>query len=139
MTPFSKLIVLFTVLLSAACSPTDHNSHESNSDIELNNGKKWIVVPEMFAYITSIEDDINEFEGKTLVDHQQLSTQISTTLGKLTSNCTMTGKGHDELHKWLLPFLDMADEYKNSSSTENASKVLSEMKESYTVLHSNFE
>ena len=53
------------------------------------------------VHIRKMEKDVASFKGSELVDYQQLSKELNTSLDLLTSGCTMTGKAHDELHKWL--------------------------------------
>ena len=113
----------------------ENHHHEEHEAIVLDNGNKWVVVPEMMAFIKNIENGVLNFSSKenpSFEDHQQLSILIEDNLEKLTSNCTMTGQGHDELHKWLLPFLDLSTQYTESRN-------LKEAKETNQIIYNSFK
>lgn len=120
---------------------SEHQNTESDS-IELNNGTKWIVVPEMMAHIRNMESEINRFaEAKhtELKDFTQLGASLQKNIDLLTSNCTMKGKAHDELHKWLLPYIDMVDKLNKSKNNEEALNNFEEIKASYITFNLYFE
>lgn len=120
---------------------SEHQHTESDS-IELNNGAKWTVVPEMMAHIRNMESDINRFvEAKhtELKDFTQLAASLQKNIDLLTSNCTMEGKAHDELHKWLLPYIDMVDKLNKSKNNDEALQTFEEIKASYKLFNIYFE
>ena len=133
------VLALIASITFAACTKSNEHKHDNNEVIQLNAGEKWLVVSEMMAYIQQIESDINSFEGTELADHKVLADSIQSNLNKLTSNCTMTGQAHDELHKWLLPFLDLADNYKKSTNLEQAQEQLAYIKTSFTTFNTYFK
>ncbi len=51
----------------------------------------------------------------------------------------MQGQGHDELHKWLLPFLDYVKEYNKADNTTEATRIYTAMKSSYDAVNTYFE
>lgn len=110
--------------------------------ILLDNGKKWVVVPEMMVFIKNIENAVDEFsknENPSFKEYQNLSKGIAKNLEELTSNCTMTGQAHDELHKWLVPFLDLSAEFSKCANQQEAEKVYSKIKESFKEFVIYFE
>jgi hypothetical protein len=120
---------------------SEHHHSESDS-IELNNGAKWKVVSEMMAHIRNMESDINRFsetKHTELKDFTQLGTNLQKNIGLLTSNCTMEGKAHDELHKWLLPYIDMVDKLNKSKNNDEALHTFEEIKASYKLFNIYFE
>ena len=131
-------LMLFASISFTACTQNNEHDH-SSTQIELNEGEKWEVVPEMMGYIQQIEKDITSFEGANLAEHQALAQRISTNLNQLTSNCTMKGQAHDELHKWLVPFLDLANEYEHASDSVAAIKKLDEIKISFNTFNTYFQ
>lgn len=120
-----------------------NSKDEMNKDsIELNNGNKWVVVPEMMKYIRTMESDINNFsetEKTELKDYKALGERLQKNIDLLTSNCTMEGKGHDELHKWLVPFIGKVEELNKAATKENASALYREIKSSYSLVNTYFE
>lgn len=120
---------------------SEHQHTESES-IELNNGAKWKVVPEMMAHIRNMESDINRFvEAKhtELKDFTLLGASLQKNIDLLTSTCTMEGKAHDELHKWLLPYIDMVDKLNKSKNNDVALHTFEEIKASYKLFNIYFE
>jgi hypothetical protein len=126
---------------SIVVEETEHEHSESDS-IELNNGAKWTVVPEMMVHIRNMESDINRFSETNyteLKDFTQLGTNLQKNIDLLTSNCTMEGKAHDELHKWLLPYIDMVDKLNKSKNNDEALRIFEEIKASYKTFNLYFE
>lgn len=91
-----------------------HAHNEKPKEIELNNGQKWKVDEAMMEIIRKMESDIYSFSDSNKKDHNELGIKLQANIELLTSNCTMKGKAHDELHKWLLPFIDLVNEYSNN-------------------------
>lgn len=114
----------------------DHGEMEA---IELNNGEKWKVEPKMMVHIRKMEKDVASFKGSELVDYQQLSKELNTSLDLLTSGCTMTGKAHDELHKWLLPYIDLVAELDKAEKRERGALTLKEIKASFVEFNNYFQ
>ena len=123
-------------------STVNEHSHSSSDSIELNNGAKWKVVPEMMEYIKNMESDVKHF-GETqhteLTDFMQLGASLQKNIELLTSNCTMEGKAHDELHKWLLPYIDMVDKFSKSKNSDVATHSFQEIEASFKLIHIYFD
>jgi len=120
----------------------ENHSHTESDSIELNNGDKWKVVSEMMGHIRNMESDINRFaetEHSDLKDYSQLGSSLQKNIDLLTSNCTMEGKAHDELHKWLLPYIDMVDKLNKSKNSDEALHTFEEIKSSYKTFNLYFE
>lgn len=118
------------------------HQHNEGDFIELNNGTKWKVVSEMMVHIRNMESDINRFSETThaeLKDFTQLGASLQKNIDLLTSNCTMEGKAHDELHKWLLPYIDMVDKLNKSKNNDEALRIFEEIKASYKTFNLYFE
>ena len=123
---------------------SDETEHQDNTDsiIELNNGAKWKVVSGMTTLIRNMESDINRFSDTKhteLTDFIQLGTNLQKNIDLLTSKCTMEGRAHDELHKWLLPFFDMVDKLNKSKNNNEALRIFEEIKASYKTFNLYFE
>jgi hypothetical protein len=158
-TAVAKLTLLILVGLMHGCnnslqeknheSPKTHQAetlketaHSEIDSIEFNNGAKWKVVPEMMKHIRNMESDIVVFtEGKhtELKNFTQLGESLQKNIDLLTSNCTMEGKAHDELHKWLLPYIDMVDKLNKSKNNDEALRLFEEIKASYKTFNLYFE
>lgn len=115
------------------------HDHGDSEAIELNNGEKWKVEPKMMVHIRKMEKDVASFKGSELVDYKQLSKELNTSLDLLTSGCTMTGKAHDELHKWLLPYIDLIAELDKAEKWERGALTLKEIKASFVEFNKYFQ
>jgi len=108
-------------------------------NIELLDNQKWVVDKPMMDIIQNIKKDVMQFNGKTLDDYQNLSHKIDKNLSVLTTSCTMTGQGHDELHKWLLPFLEISKAFAKSETLKDAQENYQVIKHSFSLVDNNFK
>lgn len=152
-------IALFILLMATACNNNPNSikteeiktqsssavetihHHDSNA-IELNNGAKWKVVPEMMQHIRNMEKDINHFpetNHEDLNEYILLGKATQKNIDQLTSNCTMEGKAHDELHKWLAPYIGKVDELNKSTNITESRKIFNELKASFETFNIFFE
>jgi hypothetical protein len=133
-------ITLFLIILVfTACTNKKMNTNKQNSEtvkhthsekpeeIELNNGQKWKVDKAMMEIIRKMERDINSISESSNKDHSELGKKLQANIELLTSNCTMKGKAHDELHKWLLPFIDLVNEYSNNKDLKKSETYYSQL------------
>jgi len=114
----------------------NHNEHEA---VVFNNGKKWKVVDHMMAHITRMNKDVNNFKGSSLKEYQNLSAKLIANINLLTANCTMTGQAHDELHKWLLPYIDLANDFTEVKTLDEAKSQFKKIEKSFELMNTYFE
>lgn len=125
----------------SASTESEHH-HTEGASIELNNGLKWKVEVEMLKYIRNMESDVklfSEANNKNLNDYIILGAGLQKNIDLLTSNCTMEGKAHDELHKWLLPYIDMVDKLNKSKNDNDTKATFKEIENSFAVFNKCFE
>lgn len=115
------------------------NHHHNKEEITLNNGKKWKVDEEMIVFIRNMETSINEFEDETQKDYIALAQVIDENIRELTSNCTMEGQVHDELHKWLVPFIGLSEEFDVATNAVEQERIYQKFKSSFEVFNTYFE
>lgn len=119
-----------------------HEEHQHNAEIqtiELNNGEKWKVDANMITHIRNMENDVISFAKVEQKDYKSLSEKLQSNIDLLTSNCTMKGKAHDELHKWLLPYIDLVKELSDAKDETEASKQFQNIQTSFTVFNQYFQ
>jgi TolA-binding protein len=119
-----------------------HEEHQHSDDvqtIELNNGEKWKVEGNMITHIRNMEIDINSFANVEQKDFKSLAEKLQSNIDLLTSNCTMEGKAHDELHKWLLPYIDIVKELSEAKDETEASKLFKNIQTSFTTFNQYFQ
>ncbi len=113
--------------------------HDANEAIELNKGEKWPVDKNMVGYIHNMETDLKSFAGTQPQDYKVLSGKLQTNIEALTSNCTMTGQAHDELHKWLLPFIETAHTLSEAKETTEAAAEVKNLQASFVTYNQYFQ
>lgn len=134
------IVILFLSVLILSCKKEIEKPNEfTNINIELVDNIKWPVDKPMMAHIQNIKNDVVQFKGASLDEYHKLAGEIDNHLSLLTSNCTMTGKGHDELHKWLLPFLEVSKSFANSKDLKTAKEKYQVIKESFKLVDVNFK
>ena len=150
MIKYSYTLALGIALLFSSCgNETNNNTPESSSEytehehssedsIELDNGKKWVVVDEMMQHIQNMETDVEQFGKLKEKDFSVLATKLKDNIDLLTSNCTMTGKAHDELHKWLLPYIDLVSELSAAENDNEAGQTYKEIQASLKTFNTYF-
>lgn len=116
----------------------EHQDDESSNSIELNNGEKWLVNEEMKPFVVKGEELVNTYiqEGKT--DYKALAQQLKEQNDQLVKSCTMGGKSHDELHKWLHPHLEIIKVLQNETDATKASEIVLRLQHSYQQYHQYF-
>lgn len=127
---------------SVAVAEVKTEHHSENEPIELDNGAKWKVVPEMMKFIKSMEGDVSRFSEISEPKHNdylKLSETLQKNIDLLTSNCTMEGKAHDELHKWLVPYIETVEKMKSSQNADEAKEHYIIIKQSFNTLNTYFE
>ncbi len=119
-----------------------HEEHQHNAEIqtiELNNGEKWKVDANMITHIRNMKNDVISFAKVEQKDYKSLSEKLQSNIDLLTSNCTMKGKAHDELHKWLLPNIDLVKELSEAKDETEASKQFQNIQTSFTAFNQYFQ
>ena len=119
-----------------------HEEHQHNAEIqniELNNGEKWEVDANMITHIRNMENDVISFAKVEQKDYKSLSEKLQSNIDLLTSNCTMKGKAHDELHKWLLPYIDLVKELSEAKDETEAEKQFQNIQTSFTAFNQYFQ
>lgn len=149
-----KIFLLTAIAITAAsCQQTGKNqsagetsadsSAQSNSDnpynIELNKGEKWIVDAPMMQNIRKMEASVNAFDSSSPEAYKILAEQLQADIDALTTGCTMKGQGHDELHKWLLPYIDKVNAFAGAGSDAERQQILQTIKDAYTNFNQYFK
>ena len=131
-----KNLILFFALTSLMFSC---GHQQDNSPIVLDNGQKWTIISSMDVYLQEMEDLVANFKGESLEDHQDLAKELKENIALLTANCTMKGQAHDELHKWLLPYIELVDNYSKVDSKQAAAEHFAKVKNSFEEYNKYFK
>jgi hypothetical protein len=124
---------------SEAAEKTEHHHDDESEDIELNNGEKWQVDANMLTHIRNMGNDVVSFAKVEQKDYKSLSEKLQSNIDLLTSNCTIKGKAHDELHKWLLPYIDLVKELSEAKDETEATKQIENIQISFTTFNQYFQ
>lgn len=116
-----------------------HQQDTETQSIELNNGKKWKVDENMLVHIRNMEKDVNSFSNAEQKGYQSFAKKLQPEIDLLTSNCTMNGKAHDELHKWLLPYIDLVKELSEAKDETEATKQFENIQSSFKTFNQYFQ
>ncbi len=157
MTKLTNYLALTAFIFIAACNqPTNNNTqtkeetehHDEHSEsgdetIILNNGKKWSVDAPMMVSIRNMEKAVQNFSSTNpaamMDDYKNLSKTLTQNVEDLTSSCTMTGQAHDELHKWLVPYIGLTEQMTEAKNPDEATTVLNELLTSLSEFNKYFE
>ena len=112
-------------------SSKDEHHHEASEAILLNGTEKWKVDENMIVHIRNMEAEILAFDAANNSNVQALANKLAESLDLLTSNCTMKGQAHDELHKWLLPYIELVDEIKEKGNASNGDMYHQKLKDAF--------
>ncbi len=122
-----------------AATYEDHQHNNETQIIELNNGVKWKVDDNMLVHIRNMENDVQAFTTTEQKDFGLFADKLQKNIDLLTSNCTMKGKAHDELHKWLLPYIDLVNELSETEDQAEAAKQFQNIQTSFTTFNQYFQ
>jgi len=121
---------------------TTHKEHQHDAkfeSIEFNDGDKWKVVSEMLLIIRNMENDVNRFVFAEQKNYKSIAQKLQTNIDLLTSSCTMEGKAHEELHKWLLPYMDLVKELASAQDDAESTKHFEQIRESFSTFNKYFQ
>lgn len=117
----------------------EEHHHSDSEKIELNSGEKWKVKDEMMVYIRTMEKEVNTFATSNKKEYKTLAQNLQKNIELLTSSCTMTGKAHDELHKWLLPYIDLANHFSQAKTEMEEIKLFENIHASFITFNQFFK
>jgi hypothetical protein len=140
---YLSIALFFTM---SACSNTTNEKSETKKSqiqqdkndlgIELNDGQKWEVNQEMKPPLERSEIALNKYDGK---DYEIIAEQLKANNDELVKSCTMKGKSHDELHKWLHPHMKLTTALLEAKNEKEANKIIQKLKNSFDTYHQYFQ
>ncbi len=138
------IVTMGIAVVFLSCSNNEESSQNGEQikntyGIELVNNQKWEVNEEMMIHIENMESDIQSTSGEVDPNLEELGSKLDDHIGLLTSNCTMTGQAHDELHKWLLPFIELVSGLNEASTGELQEESFQLIKESMNEFNAYFK
>lgn len=142
-------VIFFTLLLTIAAISCKNNTHQHTDQtqdmtspvetIELNDNAKWVINEEMKPFLTESETILNKYIEDGSTDYVTLAKQLKDKNSGLIKSCTMEGKSHDELHKWLHPHMELIESLQKAEDANSANSIISELKQSYETFNQYFQ
>ena len=117
----------------------EHQHDETSEAVELNIGKKWIVNDEMKPFVAKGEGLVTTYLQSSHTNYNELAQQLKEQNNQLIKSCTMKGKSHDEVHKWLHPHLELVEALGKSTNENEAKGIVLKLQKSNEVYHQYFE
>lgn len=136
-------LIIGIVLLGCNNNPKvtseDPAHDEKPTGIELNEGQKWIVNEEMKPYINKSKLLTNSFLQSNSTGYHALAKQLKEQNDQLIQSCTMDGKAHDELHKWLHPHMQLVSQLDKAETAAKANSIVLSIKNSFETFDRYFQ
>lgn len=123
-------------------TPAEHLHVEGSANsktIELNNGAKWKINEEMKPFVTNGSLLVIHFIRKEGADYKKLAARLMSENDQLIKSCTMNGKSHEELHKWLAPHLALVEKLEKTSNGDEAGVIIRQVEKSYLNFQKYFQ
>lgn len=133
-----KTLTLLAILALILSCNQKHPAEAKKPAIERNQGNKWQVNQQMKPFILQGEKLVNDYITHNDTDYKTLAANLSVQNDQLIESCTMKGKSHDELHKWLHPHLELVKKLEGAGQAESQEIVVS-LEQSYRDYHQYFE
>jgi hypothetical protein len=150
-----KLIAIIGGLILASCANETASTSETTlndttnlsepnvvsnpHDLILIDNQKWVIDEGMRVSIDSIDLRLTAFNGETMEHYKELSTDLSHHTKTIISSCTMKGQAHDELHKWLIPFINLRKELDSISDPTQGNEITTELTSEITIFKTYFK
>jgi hypothetical protein len=146
MTKLNLIYVIALVVLTATSCKNNANHNQTHTDaaiaqptIELNDGAKWAVNAEMKPFILESESILNTYIASGSTDYKTLAKELADKNSGLIKSCTMDGKSHDELHKWLHPHMALIESLQDADNADAADKIINDLKSSFELYNQHFQ
>lgn len=146
--------MMAALLFFGACSSTDnkdsndshtkeaeHETHEhaKRDEVRLNKGERWKVNDGMRPFVEQGDSILEGYVSSKGENYQELAEQLKQKNNNLIKNCTMTGESHDQLHKWLMPHIQLIQELSEADNLTDAGNLLDQIKLSFATYKEYFE
>ena len=134
-----SILTLFSCNSETATTTDDVAADEVTEGISLNNGEKWEVNAEMKPHIEKGEAVLKAFITEESEDYPQLAAELQEQNNALIKSCTMKGKSHDELHKWLYPHIQLINQLSKAENYTQAKETINALEKSFKLYHQYFK
>lgn len=132
--------LILIVLVSLSCENEVQYTPVVYKDVSitLNDGNKWKIPPQMKVYMDSSFLIIDQMAKEKPVDEKSVTSLVHLK-NEFVSNCSVEGKGHDMLHSWLMPYMDILESLGKAKTTEEKMQAKAELIEAKRIFVKYFE
>lgn len=121
-----------------------NSSHEPKpeSELQLNNGKKWKLDDTTRKNIENITHVFSKLKSKAPISSNEFNNagyKIQKATDQLINGCRMEGADHEALHKWLLPFLSTVESLSNERDSIIAKETFDNIDSQIKMVGNYFE
>ena len=146
--------ILFVIAISSFLFACNSNSSKTGtadtasdeagetSVLTLNNGVKWKADSNTNRHLAGLKTTANMFKVNPfppIEEYHILGSDLKSGLDSMIQDCKLTGKPHEELHKWLGPVLRQTNELKNITDTAVARSVFDSLDSRINIYYNYFE
>jgi hypothetical protein len=125
-----KITLLAALFVVALVSCSEEKVYEPTTykevTLTLNDGAKWKVPASMKIYMDSTFARIDQLEKDADLTNEIKKELIRHKSG-FVENCSMEGKGHDELHAWLIPYFDILEMVSTAKTDDEIGQAKAEL------------
>jgi hypothetical protein len=133
----SKLLyfVLSCSLLLGACSSEEKNEKEAAAPVsvykdvqlKLDDGNKWKVSEQMVPSLKASFTLIDETANSDNPNYAETANELLQLKNEFVGACDMTGEGHNILHEWLIPYMDLLMELEKVEDQKKAKQLFADV------------
>jgi uncharacterized membrane protein len=108
----------------SASAPAQNTHNHAVNEVgapSLNKGEKWVSDAHTRAKVLQMQRSLSEYEKSGSQHYRVLADSLTGQLNRLIAGCTMEGRAHEELHKWLAPLTENIKYLSNEESPLSAS------------------
>lgn len=132
--PRLRLLILLIALGFLTATAGAHGTGE----LRLDQGRRWVVIPSMLVHLEAAELALASEPATSVAAHRRIGQKLDQSLKKLIASCTMTGPAHDQLHLWLVPFLQDAQGYLEESNPDQLEPRRRNLQRDFATFHRYF-
>jgi hypothetical protein len=114
--------IVIVVLISCGGDQHQHDHHADEAHVpglSLNGDQKWKMDDHTRTMFAAMSERMEQAE----TDPKAVGEALKADLDKLVRGCTMVGKSHDELHRFLIIYIPAINELSESGSSESLARV----------------
>ncbi len=119
------------------------SKEEDSEKLVLNHGEKWQLSESLMTVAGEMADDVSAFyhaHKTTLNDYHALADKLSGGINKLVNKCELPdGEAHENLHKWLHPYMEDVAALKKVDNDADAMKQLEKIRKSFITFKMFFK